>query len=93
MQKSENNYTDVAQKVFLTLEEAATFTGLSKSYLYKLTSRGIIPHSKPQGKLIFFERTKLEGWLRQNSTEGLNKVSIEQAASSYVLLHEKGGLK
>ena len=31
----------------------------SRSYLYKLTASGNIPHSKPNGKMIFFEKRKL----------------------------------
>lgn len=86
----------IYQKPFLTFQEAIQFTGLSKSHLYKLTSKGVIPHSKPTGKLIFFERIKLEEWLRQNSCEGLTREqleSIEKQASSFVMLNKEGGNK
>jgi excisionase family DNA binding protein len=43
-------------KTVLNFDEAALLTGLSKSYLYKLTSSGMIPHYKPLGKHIFFNR-------------------------------------
>ena len=43
-----------ASKNVLSFEEASRFLSLSKSYLYKLTSAGLIPHYKPQGKLIYF---------------------------------------
>lgn len=56
----------LANKKVLTLEEACDYTGISRSYLYKLTSTGMIPHSKPSGKLIYFEREELEHWLMQN---------------------------
>ena len=52
-----------ASKEVLTFDEAALFTGFSKSYLYKLTSAGIIPHSKPNGKNLFFDRVKVQTWL------------------------------
>ena len=35
------------QKNVLTFDEAVMFTGLAKSYLYKLTAGGKIPHYKP----------------------------------------------
>ena len=54
------------QKEVLTLEEAAQYTGLKKSYLYKLTSTKAIPHYKPNGKNCFFKRTELEDWLTTN---------------------------
>lgn len=55
-----------AQKEVLTLEEVAQYTGLKKSYLYKLTAAKAIPHYKPVGKNCFFRRTELEEWLTTN---------------------------
>lgn len=54
------------QKDVLTLEECAAFTGLSRSQIYKLTSSGDIPHYKPNGKYIYFDRKELEAWLLRN---------------------------
>lgn len=59
------NVLNVAKDV-MNLEEAALFTGMSKSSLYKLTHRQVIPHYKPNGKLIYFEKTELLNWMRQN---------------------------
>jgi len=53
-------------KSILSFDEASEFLNLSKSYLYKLTSSGQIPHYKPQGKMLYFEKSELENWLRQN---------------------------
>ena len=53
-------------KSILSFDEASEFLNLSKSYLYKLTSSGQIPHYKPQGKMLYFEKSELESWLRQN---------------------------
>jgi excisionase family DNA binding protein len=50
----------------LTLEEAASYLRLSKSYIYKLTSSGMIPHYKPEGKLIYFEKAELDEWIFRN---------------------------
>lgn len=55
-----------AHKEVLTFEETCDYTGISRSYLYKLTCSGTIPHSKPNGKMIFFEKRKLNDWLLQN---------------------------
>ena len=55
-----------ANKEVLTFEETCDYTGISRSYLYKLTASGNIPHSKPNGKMIFFEKCKLNDWLLQN---------------------------
>ncbi|WP_189602972.1 helix-turn-helix domain-containing protein [Salinimicrobium marinum] len=55
-----------ANKKVLTLEEACRYTGISRAYMYKLTSSERIPHSKPGGKMIYFDRKKLNSWLLRN---------------------------
>jgi excisionase family DNA binding protein len=70
-------------KEVLTFEEACDYTGISRSYLYKLTAASEIPHSKPNGKMIFFERAKLNAWLTRNPRK--SKFDIEQEALTYVL--------
>ena len=42
-------------KNVLSFDEASKFLNLSKSYLYKLTSGNLIPHYKPQGKMLYLE--------------------------------------
>lgn len=56
----------ICHKEVLTLDEAAQYTGMKKSYLYKLTAAKAIPHYKPNGKNCFFRRTELEDWLTTN---------------------------
>ena len=45
-------------KKVLNLNELADYIGFSKSYVYKLTSQNLIPHSKPNGKAVFFNELK-----------------------------------
>lgn len=59
-------------KEVLTPEEAATYMGVSKSWLYKRTCAGDVPYYKPFGKLNFFNRKELEQWLQQNPAGGKN---------------------
>tara|TARA_R110000751_G_scaffold274121_1_gene374996 strand:+ start:2737 stop:3018 length:282 start_codon:yes stop_codon:yes gene_type:complete len=73
----------LASKQVLTLDEACDYTGMSRSYLYKLTSTGAIPHSKPSGKLIYFDIDLLNKWLLQNQRK--SHFQIEQEALSYSL--------
>lgn len=54
---------NINTKNVLTFSEAVKYTGFKPSYLYKLTSQGIIPHYKPTGKLLFFKRQELEEFL------------------------------
>ena len=70
-------------KNVLSFDEASRFLNLSKSYLYKLTSGNLIPHYKPQGKMLYFEKTELEAWLRQNPVK--TQAQIEQEAQKYIL--------
>ena len=70
-------------KNVLSFEEASRFLNLSKSYLYKLTSGNLIPHYKPQGKMLYFEKTELEAWLRQNPIR--TQAQTEAEEQKYVL--------
>ena len=70
-------------KNVLSFEEASRVLNLSKSYLYKLTSGNLIPHYKPQGKMLYFEKTELEAWLRQNPIR--TQAQTEAEAQKYVL--------
>jgi excisionase family DNA binding protein len=72
-----------ASKNVLSFDEASKFLSLSKSYLYKLTSAGLIPHYKPQGKMIYFEKNILEEWLRQNPVK--TQAQIASEAQKYLL--------
>ena len=73
------------QKEVLTFDEASEYTGMSKSFLYKLTSAGKIPHYKPNGKMVYFDRSALESWLKQNPVK--TKEEIDTSAASYVSLN------
>ena len=53
-------------KEVLNLEEAAMFLGSSKSSLYKMTHNQVVPFYKPNNKMVYFEKSELLKWLRQN---------------------------
>lgn len=79
----------IGNKEVLTFDETATYVGLSKSYLYKLTSTGGIPHYKPNGKMVYFNRIELEAWLQTNRVSTAQERDAE--ASTFVTLNKKGG--
>lgn len=56
-------------KEILTTAEASAYLGLSESYIYKLTSTKQIPHYKPNGKLVYFNRKELCEWAMRNQIE------------------------
>ena len=68
-------------KNVLSFDEASRFLNLSKSYLYKLTSGNLIPHYKPQGKMLYFEKAELEAWLRQNPVKTQDRKSTRLNSS------------
>jgi len=74
----------LTQKTVLKLDEVTLLTGLSKSYLYKLTSTGGIPCYKPQGKHIYFKKTEVEDWLLQNRK--LTTVEIDEMANNHIII-------
>ena len=78
------------QKTVLNFDEAAKFLSLSKSYLYKLTHKCIVPHYKPNGKNVYFNRLELEQWLQTNKSLSIEE--IESRATTF-LTTKKGGLK
>lgn len=61
--------TKICSKEVLTSEEVASYMGVSMRYLYKLTMRKKIPHYKPTGKMIYFNRKEIEQWLQTNKVE------------------------
>ena len=50
----------------LSVDEAASFTGLSKNYLYKLVHQKKIPYYKPLGGRVFFRQNELECFIFRN---------------------------
>ena len=60
-------------KEVLTSEEAARYMGISRSHLYKLTHRQEIPHFKPTGKVIYFNRAELEEWVQNSRVAAVNE--------------------
>jgi excisionase family DNA binding protein len=55
----------------LSFQQGCDYLGYKKSYVYKMTMRGILPFSKPNGKKIYFDRDELESWMLRNSNSGL----------------------
>ena len=71
-----------ASKNVLTIQDIAGITGWSKSYIYKLTSKGILPFYKPNSKTIFFERNEIEQWLLRNRNTTVEE--MEDQADDFV---------
>ncbi|MFP9114431.1 helix-turn-helix domain-containing protein [Flavobacterium sp. RHBU_3] len=59
----------ISQKTVLNFEELVEYTGLSQSYLYKLTSKGDIPFYRPNGKQLYFNKEEIDRWLLRNRSQ------------------------
>lgn len=77
-----------ANKVVMTLQDVSNYTGLSLSYLYKLTMSGILPHSKPNGKQIFVSKSELDNWLLSNGRKTDDEIEVE--AANYLTTKKTG---
>ena len=77
----------LGQKEILNLEETSEFTGLSRAYIYKLSSLGQIPKYKPRNGQLYFKRTEIEAWLLRNKT--LSQDEVDLAADQYLLNQNK----
>ncbi|MEP0985211.1 MAG: helix-turn-helix domain-containing protein [Imperialibacter sp.] len=80
---------NLIMKQVLNFNEACRFLEVSQSHLYKLTSAGSIPHYKPNGKKLYFNRAELESWLLRNRNS--TQEEIDRRAADYLI--KKGRVK
>lgn len=78
----------ISQKGVLSASEAATYMNVSLSHLYKMTAERLVPHYKPNGKMVYFNRLELESWLQSNRVA--TDAELEAQAQK---LSKKGGKK
>lgn len=69
-------------KEILDFREACNFLSLSRSTLYKLTSKGCISYYKPNGKLIYFNKKELINWITRQRVES-NREIQQKAINRY----------
>lgn len=80
-----SQYTLIAAKSVLDLNEAALFTGFSVGHIYRLTSKKQIPHFKKSRKL-YFKKNELEDWMLENKIT--SSTDISSRAATYVATHK-----
>lgn len=58
---------------FLNSKQTAEFLGISKTQLYQLTHRGVIPyHKAPNTKYNRFDKAELIAWIKSGDTKRNN---------------------
>lgn len=75
--------------VIFNLDQLCNYAGLSKQTVYKLTGRGLIPHSK-RGKRLFFEKNQVDAWLLENKRATV--ADIKKEADEYLRTKRRGRL-
>ncbi|HEY1194744.1 helix-turn-helix domain-containing protein [Flavobacterium sp.] len=68
-------------KQILNVDDVVNYTGFSKSYVYKLVHKNILPYSKPNNRTLFFTKKEIDEWLLQNKSKSISQ--IEQEAINY----------
>ena len=71
-----------SRKEMLTMDEFCQYSGISKSYAYKLTSSGQLRFYRPFGKMIYFDYQDMISFLRQNGTSSV--ADINNAVSKHL---------
>lgn len=63
-------------KEVLTLEEVCSLLNASKSQIYRLTRMMAIPHYKPTGKSLYFNRKEVLEWIQKHPI-GVNMDNVK----------------
>jgi excisionase family DNA binding protein len=71
--------SDTKRQKPLNTKEAAEFLGISRSHLYRLTSRGEIAHYKPNGIKLYFLEEDLLAYLKSGKVRASYEVEAETA--------------
>lgn len=71
-------------KTPLTIDEAAEFLKVSKSFLYKLTSNGTIKHYKPGRRIVFLE-SDLLSFIEESKVHRRSPDEIKSQAAKHAM--------
>ncbi len=72
----------INSKEVFTSAEILIYLGISYSLLTKLTAASIIPHHKPTNGLLFFFKSEIHEWIKQN------KIYSEKDAENLLKNHQ-----
>jgi excisionase family DNA binding protein len=74
---------NLLKKDVLNFLEACQYLDVSGSHLYKLTSSKQVPHFRPLGRRLYFNRQELDKWLQQKRQK--TNAEIEMESRDYVI--------
>jgi len=64
-------------KNYYTVTEAASYLGLSKSALYKLTMKRTVPFYQPNGGKLYFKELDLINYIESSRVKPQNEIELE----------------
>ncbi|HJY12884.1 MAG TPA: excisionase family DNA-binding protein [Flavobacterium sp.] len=68
---------------YISIKGLSDQLGLSKSYIYKLSSANILPKYRPSGKLVFFKKSEVEAWLESSRISSTAELEEEIELMAY----------
>jgi excisionase family DNA binding protein len=72
----------------MSVQDLCTFLGVSKSFIYKLSSLNVLPKYCPNGKILFFKKTDVIKWIEKNRIPSDDEL---QAEADLILYKNKKG--
>ena len=71
--------TLLAAKDVLSVKDVALLTGFKESYIRKLVEESKLPHYRPLGKTLFFDKAEIISFLRTNRIPSAQEIVAAQA--------------
>ncbi|WP_229720443.1 helix-turn-helix domain-containing protein [Winogradskyella helgolandensis] len=71
-------------KNFMSVDDLSVYLELSKSAIYKMTSKKEIPFYNPGGKKIYFKRVEVDAWIESGRIASDSEIlySMHQSGSN-----------
>ncbi len=73
---------------YIGVEETAKLLGFKKSYLYQLIHKNLIPHYKPNGKKVLFDKFELKEWISKSRVKTVNEIEGEYHSNKSKMLNQ-----
>jgi len=70
------------QSEMMRAPEAAAYIGRTVGSLYVLSSKNLIPHCKPRGKILLFRRSELDRWIEAGRVPTVDELAGQAASRS-----------
>jgi len=86
LQLNENNAPLTVNKEILSIAEVSEMLNISKSTVYGMNNRRVIPFIK-QGKKVYYKRSEILEWLNRGRIK--TQKEIEDEADKYIMRHPR----